>query len=389
MVPFDIQASLAPLENFEALRRKAVRLGDKLCDLSYANPYAGAHEGAIAALEAALRDRRLLDLQYTPFGGHTISRRLIADSLRESHSLPFVYRDVILTPGAMAALQIALFATVGRGAEVIIPTPCWLDYPTYVLHAGASPVCVPFTSQESLIDIDAVVAAMTQETHAVLLSHPGNPTGRNYDSAILAALANAISQRAKELGIVVTLIADETHRDFTAPGSYDSLARHFDRTLLIYSFGKYHFIQGQRLGYAAVSPRHPDRHDIARELERWTRIAGIATPTALMQRAIPKLLELRYDQTWLEAMRGRTVARLRAAGYCVVQPDATLFVYVQTPDGISDTEFVTRLAERGVLVLPAEVFHHKGYFRLALTGSEGMLHRALQIFEDMAIKCAA
>jgi len=389
MIPPELRAALAPLENFEALRRRAARLGDRLCDLSYANPYQGVQEGAIAALESALQDRRLLDLQYAPFGGHTIPRRLIADSLRAGHGLPFAFRDVILTPGAMSALQIALFATIRRGDEVVVPTPCWLDYPTYVLHAGGSCVCVPFRSEDALLDIEGIAAEITPRTRAVLLAHPGNPTGRNYDEATLAALAEAISERERELGIAVTLIADETHRDFTAPGSYHSLARYFDRTILIYSFGKYHFMQGQRLGYAAVSPRHPEREDLARELERWTRITGIATPTALMQRAVPKLLQLRYDQSWLNALRERTVRRLRDAGYGVVTPDATLFIYVRTPEGTDDAGFARALAERGVLVLPAEVFHHRGYFRIALTGSEAMLTRALQVFEEMGVRCAA
>jgi aspartate aminotransferase len=280
MIPLQISKILEPLERFEALRRRAVRLGDKLCDLSYANPYAGAHEGAIAALEAALRDRRLLDLQYAPFGGHTISRRLVADALRSSHALPFAYRDVILTPGAMAALQIALLATVERGTDVVVPTPCWLDYPTYVRHVGATPVRVPAMRDDGTLDVAAIAASITERTRAVLLAHPGNPTGKNNSVETLSALGNAIAKRADELGIAVTLIADETHRDYTPAGGYESLTRHYARTVLTYSFGKYHFMQGQRLGYAAVSPRHPTRDALAAELERWTRIAGIATPDA-------------------------------------------------------------------------------------------------------------
>lgn len=99
MIEAQIADLLRPLEDFEAVRRKAVRFGDRLCDLSYANPYQGAHERAIAVIEEALRDRRLLSLQYSPFGGQTIARRLVADALRESHGLPFAYGDVIFDSG--------------------------------------------------------------------------------------------------------------------------------------------------------------------------------------------------------------------------------------------------------------------------------------------------
>lgn len=387
-IPASLLSLLEPLEKFEAIRRASARLGDRLCDLAYANPYQGAQAEALAALRAALDERRMLGLQYTPFGGQTIARRRVADTLRRSHALAFTHRDVVLTPGAMAALQIALRASDASGHEVIIPTPCWLDYPLYVRHVGAEPVMIP-PGRAAMLDPEAVAAAVTKRTRAVLLSHPANPTGHNYDHVTLASLATAVSARGNALGATITLIADETHRDFTAPGSYRSLTAHFDRTIIVYSFGKYHFLQGQRLGYAAVSPLHPECTRIGLELERWTRITGLVAPTALMQQAIPRLLALTYDQDWLCRLRDRLTRRLRAAGYQVAEADATLFVYVGTPTGFDDWEFTRRLAARGVLMLPAPVFHHSGWFRLALTGSEPMIERALDVLEEEAVPCPA
>ncbi len=388
MVPASILPLLEPLETFEAIRRRAARLGDRLCDLSYANPYDGAQQGARAALRDALDESRLLSLQYTPFGGHTVARRVVADDLRRSHGLPFAHRDVILTPGAMSALQIALLAAHARGGEVVVPTPCWLDYPIYARHAGATPVMVPPDGDVKL-DPHAVAAAITERTRAIVLSHPCNPTGERYRDSTLTQLAEVISARQEALGTAITLIADETHRDFTPPGTYQSLSRRFSRAVIVYSFGKYHFLQGQRLGYAAVSPNHPERDEVGAELVRWTRIAGVATPTALMQSAIPRLVELTYDDAWLARRRAWLVARLRSAGYRVAETDATLFVYVKTPRGWSDWAFTRSLASRGVLVLPAPVFHHSGWFRVALTASEPMIERALEVFAQEVTQCPA
>jgi aspartate aminotransferase len=153
----------------------------------------------------------------------------------------------------------------------------------------------------------------------------------------------------------------------------------------VYSFGKYHFMQGQRLGYVAVSPRHPSRQHLAEELVLWTRITGVATPTSLMQLAVPRLLSLRYDQEWLVKWRKRFVEELSADGYGVAPPEATMFVYVQNPSSYDDDfEFVEVLATSGLLVLPASVFHHRGFFRLSLTGSEPMLEQALSILKRFA-----
>jgi aspartate aminotransferase len=384
VIESEIADLLQPLERFESIRHRAVRLGDRLCDLSYANPYGGAFESARAVLRNALDDERKLDLQYSPFGGQTLARRAVADALRRSHGLPFRFNDVVLTPGAMSGLHLAL-RVIGRPAdEVIVPVPCWLDHPLYVRAVGLRPVLVPLAPGTFELDITAVVDAITPRTCAVLLSHPANPTGRNYSPSQLTQFAQAIEEAEARLGGEITLIADETHRDFTDAGQYQTAAGLLNRTLIIYSFGKYHFMQGQRLGYVATSPRHPARQAISAELVRWTRITGIATPTALMQRAVPKLLALQHDQAWIIRWRQRIVQQLVADGYTVTNPDATLFIYVQTPAGTDDFDFITDLAAEGVLALPAPVFHHAGYFRLSVTGAERMLEAALPILKRFA-----
>jgi aspartate aminotransferase len=383
LIPADLSALLEPLERFEEIRYRAARLGDRLADLAYANPYEGIQEPVRAALRRALEDDRPLALQYSPFGGQTLVRRAVADALAASHRLDFTFRDVILTPGAMSALHLALRTAGEPGDEVIVPVPCWLDYPLYVRFAGLEPVLVPLKPPAFDLDVGAVEDAISDRTCALVMSHPANPTGRSYDAGVLEALAEALTRRRSPPGREITLIADEAHRDFTARIQYHSASAFFDRTLIVYSFGKYHFMQGQRIGYAAVSPRHPERRAACEELVRWARVTGVATPTAVMQRALPELLALRHDQSWLLEWRRRLCDELGAAGYAVVEPDATMFIYVGTPPPYEDLEFVAKLAAKGVLVLPAPVFHHRGYFRLSLTGSERMLARATPILTQL------
>lgn len=376
-----VEAFLAPQERFEELRRTwAFRAGRKLCDLSYANPYDGPSPEAFAALRATLDSAEGLDLQYTPYGGATIPRRLVADRLEETHGLPFHWRDVVLTPGAMAALAVAFRAfggPPGEGGEIVIPTPCWLDYPLYAAQLGLRPVLVPADPATLRLDLDALAGALSPRTRAVVVTQPGNPSGLLASRAELRELGRLLESHRQ--GPAPWLISDEAHRDVVMPGErFVSPATCYHRTVVVYSFGKHLALQGQRIGYVAVSPRAPDHQSLARHLERLCRAQGFCTPTALMQHALGRLLGLSAPVEAVAARRDRVVERLVAAGYDLVPSQATFFLYPRSPVP-DDFAFVEALAREGVLVLPASLFHDRGRFRISLTGSEGMIDRALDV----------
>jgi aspartate aminotransferase len=385
VIPQSLQAMLQPLEEFESIRRRAVRLGDRLCDLSYANPYEGVQQSTRDTMRRALDSERLLDLQYSPFGGQTLIRRAVADDLAALQALPYEFQDVILTPGAMAALHLALRTVGGPGDEVVIPVPCWLDYPLYACYLGLRPALVQLPGPEFDLDLSSIADALTPRTCALLISNPANPAGRSCSAETLAGLGTVLEQAEHRFGRAITLVSDETHRDFTEPGAHHAGATFWPTTITVYSFGKYHFIQGQRIGYLAVSPRHPQRDSMAAEIVRWTRIMGFCTPTAHMQAAVPDLLALRHDLAPIARSRHWVMDELRRTGYEITPSDATLFVYVATPDGQEDMQFVRRLADHGTLVLPAPVFHHRGHFRLALTGGSRMLEGGVSALRKMAV----
>jgi aspartate aminotransferase len=383
-----IEAFLAPQERFEAMRQAwAFRAGASLCDLSYANPYDGAPHEVLDAIRCALDDSTGIDLQYTPYGGWVVARRKAAEALSASHGRRFAWRDLVLTPGAMAALNV-VFACLGAEEhperdEIVIPVPAWLDYPLYAARLGLSPVLVPLDRSTLRLDLERLDAALTPRTRAVVLTQPANPTGLLYSERELTDLADLLV-RARSRGVDAWLISDECHRGVIMPGeTFVSPVRHYDRTVVIFSFGKHLAIQGQRIGYAAVSPDAPGHEALGRQLERACRVMGYCTPTALMQRALPALLALRPPVDGIVDRRDRVVDGLRDAGYDVVPSQATFFLYPRSPIADADA-FAMRLAQRGVMVLPASVFHDDGRFRIALTGSEGMIDRALDVLAEVA-----
>jgi aspartate aminotransferase len=377
-----IEHYLSGQERFDRLHRATrLRVGKRLCDLSYANSYDGPPTEVRRAIRECLDRDRTLDLQYTPYGGSTTTRRLIARQLSATHGRRFGWRDVVLTPGAMAALSV-LFRLVRRDGErneVIVLTPCWMDYPLYLSNLGMTPVMIPPAESLRDLNIEGIARALTPYTRAVVVTQPGNPIGTLHSRERLTELGALLAVSSSQ----PLLISDECHRDIIfAPSLYSSPSEYYDRTCIVYSFGKSLFMQGQRIGYAAVSPGMADHDAIAGQLERLCRAMGYCTPTSLMQVAIRALLTVRPDLEPIRRRLKRVLERLRSSGYEAVTSDGTFFLYVRSPYE-DDFEFVERLADRSVLVLPSSIFHQRGYFRISLTASDEMVERALPIFSAL------
>jgi aspartate aminotransferase len=378
----EIERYLTTQERFEELRqRTSLRAGKNLCDLSYANSYDGPPPDVTRAIRDCLDTGRTLDLQYTPYGGSTTTRRLIARQLSATHGEHFNWRDVVLTPGAMAALNVLfrLARRDGEPNEVIVVTPCWLDYPLYLANLDMTPVMVPPAADITGLNLEGIELALTRHTRAVIISQPNNPVGTIYSPTQLRGLS-ALLETSEPRPL---LISDECHRDIVfEPDLFSSPLEYYDATCVVYSFGKSLFMQGQRIGYAAVSPRVPDRASVARQLERLCRTMGFCTPTSLMQLAVRELLTAKPDLKQVQLRRQQMLDALQSSGYEVTPSQATFFLYARSPDE-DDFAFAECLARHSVLVLPSSIFHQEGYFRISLTASDDMVARALPVFRAL------
>jgi aspartate aminotransferase len=373
--PGRLLSLIEPQERFEKLRAEALfRAGKSICDLAYSNAYDGVLPQVRRILQETLASDRSLGLQYSPYGGATLSRRAIADKLSLTHGVQFNWRDVVMTPGAMAALCVAFRCIEGADpkGEVLVITPCWMDYFLYLENLGIKSRAVPLTAAHRL-DIPAIRAALHPGTRAIVMSQPANPTGHLYSAEELQELATLLREQASP----PLLISDECHREVLFGGrTFTSPAAVYDRTCVVYSFGKSLFMQGQRTGYLAVSCAMPDGPSFSTAAVRAVRAMGFCTPNALMQLAVPKLLDIVVDVSSIERRSRKLERGLVEAGYEVVRPDGTFFLYVAVPDG-DDLAFTEALALLGVLVMPSSLFHQRGYFRLSVTGTDSMIDVAL------------
>ncbi len=308
------------------------------------------------------------------------SQATVARTLTERTGLPWDPADVAMTNGGFAALAVSLNAIVEPGDEVVFVSPPWFFYETLILAAGGEPVRVRLEAPAFDLDVDAIEAAITPRTRAVLINTPHNPSGRIYPLDTLVALAGVLGRASSANGSPVFLICDEPYNRIVYDGrTFHSPSEVYPFTIVTYSYGKTLLAPGMRIGYATVPPTMPGRETFRNAIMLAQVVTGYAFPNALLQHAIEDLERLSIDVGALQRRRDRLVPALREIGYKALMPEGTFYVLARSPIP-DDTEFALRLGAHKVLVLPASVSELPGWFRISLTASDGMMERGIEGF---------
>lgn len=189
--------------------------------------------------------------KYTPVAGTTELRSEIQAKLLRDNNLEYEMTDIIVSTGAKQCLYNALSALLDPGDEVLIPAPCWVSYPEMVAMAGGVPILVNGREEDNfVVSAEALAAAVTPKTKALILNSPNNPTGAVIGEELLRAYADL----AVKHGFYV--ISDEIYEKLIYDGGkHVSIASLGDdikaQTIVINGVSKSYAMTGWRIGYAA------------------------------------------------------------------------------------------------------------------------------------------
>jgi aspartate/methionine/tyrosine aminotransferase len=351
-------------------------------DLTFGDPHEMPLPGLVDALRANLEPRAEDWFAYKT--SLAPARETIAAGLRVELGLPVEPDDIAMTQGAFGAIALAFRLVADAGDEVVIPEPGWF-YAPMLRAANLVPVRAPLAADTFDLDVEAVVRAITPRTRIVVVNSPANPTGRVYTRDRLVDLATALEAASEQGGRRIWLLSDEPYRRIRFDGiAFTSPAACYPWTLIDYSYGKILLAPGQRLGYLALSPLIPraERADLRAALLPLQMGLGWGFPDALMQYAVPALESVSIDLVELGKRRDRMVQALGDAGYALIVPEGTFYLWGAAPGGDA-VAFVAALAERGVFVLPGTVFDSPAHFRISLTATTAMLERALPALREL------
>jgi aspartate aminotransferase len=360
------------------------RLDPGICDFTFGNP----HEMPLPGIVAALRERALPhDKNWFAYKtSEAQPQEYLAGRLAQELSLAFEAPDIALTTGAFAAIMVALRLVLDAGDEAVFCEPAWFCYEPMLLAADAVPIKLKLKPPRFDLDLPAIEAAIGPRTRLVIVNTPHNPTGRIYGRDQLAALAALLERASARLGRPVFLLSDEPYRRLRFDGrGFLSPAALYPWTLISYSYGKVLLAPGQRLGYLAISPLMPaaERQALRDAMFSAQMALGWCFPNAVMQYALPDLEALSIDQAALARRRDRLTAALADAGYEMLQPEGTFYLWGKWPKG-DPAGIWNRLADRDVFVLPGSIMDAPDYFRISLTASDQMIERALPAFAQAA-----
>jgi aminotransferase len=333
-------------------------------------------------VEAGIRSLEAGETHYTSNFGMLELRQGISRHLQQLYGVSYdPQSEVLVTVGVSEALYLAMTAILNPGEEVLISTPCFVSYQAEVILAGGTPVEIPTHAEDGFqVRAEALEAAITPKTKAILIGFPNNPTGAVASHEALMGVARL----AEKYDLVI--VSDEIYDQLvyeTRHYCFSTLPGMHQRTILLGGFSKNFAMTGWRIGYAAAPA------DILKGLVRIHQYTIMSAPTTAQRAAIEAL---QGDQEYVEAMRSEynrrrklIVSGLKELGLSTFEPHGAFYAFPNIgASGMDDETFAQKLLdEERVAVVPGSAFGEAGagFVRCSYATAYEQIEEALKRME--------
>ncbi|MCA8831019.1 pyridoxal phosphate-dependent aminotransferase [Hymenobacter pini] len=351
--------------------------------LNLASGYGTFLTPAVAA-EAAIRSIEAGQLPVVPAAGLPALQEAIARRYQQLEGTQVEPQQVVVTPGAKAALSALLTVLLRPGDEVLLPTPNWFGFGELITRAGGIVRTLPLSPDDNYaLHPEQLRAAITTRTRVLLFSNPNNPTGRVYHREELAAML-AVTQDFPELYVLSDEIYDLLSFAAKPTPSLLEFPDSHGRHLVVNGFSKSLALIGWGIGYL-IAPA-----EIAQQSAAYQHATGgsVAVPAqhaaqAVMQAAFSIASGL---VSQLHRNRRLMLAHLASLpNVPLTTPEATYYAFpdlrAYLPPAASSAEasrlLVAQLRESGVEVVDGSTCGAPGFVRISYAVPEPVLQEAL------------
>ncbi len=364
----------------EGNRLKAIYGPDKVYDFSIGNPdLEPPHEVSDALKELASNPTPGMH-GYMSNSGYESTRAAIAAKKSAESGLEIKSDAICMTVGAASAMNDVLHSLLDPEDEVIVIAPYFMEYNGYIANHGGKAVIVQ-TDDKFMPVISSIEAAITAKTKAIIINSPNNPSGVVYPSSLLSELNDML----KAQDHVIHVISDEPYIDLVYDGMTVPCAlKYIDNLIICFSWSKSLSLPGERIGYTLVSPKNADYADLTAAIVLSNRTLGSVNAPAIWQRVIEKSLNAKVDVSNYENRRNLLYSNIVDAGFDSVKPNGALYIFMNTPEGLTDDQFAELCASKNLLLVKGSSFSRPGYCRLAFCVSESTIRNSRQAFFEIA-----
>ena len=240
------KVSTSPTMKVAGEAAKLKRQGVDVVDFGAGEPDFPTPQPAKDAAKAAI-DQNFT--KYTPPAGTPDLRQAICARYKADYGVSFSEAETIVTAGGKQALYNIAMVLFNPGDEVITHAPYWPTIPEQIKLADATPVIVHTKPEDAFaIHPEAIIAAITPRTKAIIINSPANPTGAVISEASMAAIADVAAKRG--IWVIVDLCYEKLIYDNVPHNLVKVLAdRNRERTLLAGSASKAYSMTGWRCGW--------------------------------------------------------------------------------------------------------------------------------------------
>lgn len=384
-----------------AISAKAKQLkaeGKDIVNFGVGEPDFNTPDYIIEAAYKAMKDGRT---KYTPASGIAELKKAVVEETERATGLKYSPSQVVIGAGAKQPLYNAIAATVEEGDEVVIPSPYWVTYPELVKYCGGKCIFAKTKPQNGYkMTAEEFESVLTDNTRALILNSPNNPTGAVYARKELEEIAGVLE---KNKNIVV--ISDEIYRNLVYGGEkHVSIAEISEemkeRTIIIDGMSKSYAMTGWRLGWA-IAPENVAKamtraqSHITSNVNSITQYASLA---ALTDREHSEKFISEMSETFAKR-RLLAIETLQKAGVPFIKPNGAFYVLAdvsksfgkKSPSGETiknSVDFADRLlTESGVAVVPGVAFGADNYVRISYALGSDSIKKGIEKLGEFLKNC--
>ena len=324
---------------------------------------------------------------YSVAAGHEDVRQAIADNLNERFDVNAKASELFMTCGCAPALvSVAKALTTSTDDEFIAIAPFFPEYHVFFTCDGAQLKVVPADTEHFQINFAELEKIITKNTKAVIVNSPNNPSGVVYTEETLTKMAALLTEKGKEFGHPIYIIADEPYRELVyGDVKVPFIPTIYDNTIVCYSWSKSLSLPGERIGYIAIPKKSDNSEEFFNAAVVANRVCGDTNAPSLMQLVVERCMDAQVDIPYYEKNAKDLYKIVTDAGFDALVPQGAFYLWIKSPVA-DEKELVAAAKEERILMVPGSAFACPGYVRLSFCISNETIQRSAESFANLGKK---